>query len=112
MKARWRGHRCPALGLECLEAPEESVHHGTAPGDTIDARAYRFHGDTQHTASPPNVWHVSCSDGRMLSGMNSLYHQLIAELGNRTGRLVVMNISFNVWSEPISRTPLEAARPS
>jgi carbamoyltransferase len=41
---------------------------------------------------------------------NPLFHRLLAEMGRRTGHPVVMNTSFNVRSEPIICTPLEAVR--
>jgi carbamoyltransferase len=41
---------------------------------------------------------------------NPLFHRLLSEMGRRTGHPVVMNTSFNVRSEPIICTPLEAIR--
>ena len=41
---------------------------------------------------------------------NPKFHELITQLGKRTGHPVVMNTSFNVRSEPIICTPLEAVR--
>ena len=41
---------------------------------------------------------------------NPLYHELISNLGKRTGHPVVLNTSFNVRGEPIVCHPLEAVR--
>ena len=41
---------------------------------------------------------------------NPLYHEMISNVGKRTGHPVVMNTSFNVRSEPIICTPHEALR--
>lgn len=41
---------------------------------------------------------------------NPLFHELISDLGNRTGHPVVLNTSFNVRGEPIVCTPLDALK--
>lgn len=41
---------------------------------------------------------------------NPLYHQLISELGERTGIPVVLNTSYNVRGEPMVCTPKDALR--
>jgi carbamoyltransferase len=39
-----------------------------------------------------------------------LYHQVISELGKRTGIPVVLNTSFNVQGEPLVESPRDALR--
>jgi len=41
---------------------------------------------------------------------NPRFHELLSEVGRRTGHPVVMNTSFNVRGEPIICTPLDAVR--
>lgn len=41
---------------------------------------------------------------------NALYHELISQLGQRTGVPVVLNTSFNIQGEPVVESPRDAIR--
>jgi carbamoyltransferase len=60
----------------------------------------------------PSIVHVDDTVRPQLVSehVNPLFHSLISNLGKKTGSPVVLNTSFNVRSEPIICTPLEAVR--
>jgi carbamoyltransferase len=100
----WRPF-CPSMTHEAaadyLEGPNESRFMTVAYRATPSAMK-----------NLPAIVHV---DGTMRpqtvsAAANPLFHRLLAEMGRRTGHPVVMNTSFNVRSEPIICTPLEAVR--
>ncbi len=100
----WRPF-CPSMAAEAaadyIEAPNEARFMTVAYRATESARK-----------KLPAIVHV---DGTMRpqtisADVNPLFHRVLAEMGRRTGHPVVMNTSFNVRSEPIICTPLEAVR--
>jgi len=60
----------------------------------------------------PAITHVDGSARLQTVRENShpVYHQLITELGNRTGVPVVLNTSFNIQGEPVVEAPRDAIR--
>lgn len=62
--------------------------------------------------SLPGIVHVdgTIRPQAVTQAKNPRFHALITELGKQTGHPVVMNTSFNVRSEPIVCTPLDAVR--
>jgi carbamoyltransferase len=64
----------------------------------------------QHRASLPAVTHVNGSARVQTVSKrdNSDFHALLREVGNLTGREMVLNTSFNVKGQPIVNTPGEA----
>jgi carbamoyltransferase len=100
----WRPF-CPSMIAEArcqyIENPNEASFMTVAYRST-DSAARQL----------PAIVHV---DGTMRpqvidAAVNPQFHRLIADVGRRTGHPVVMNTSFNVRSEPIICTPLEAVR--
>jgi carbamoyltransferase len=100
----WRPF-CPSVAAEAaplyLERPNEA---------RFMTVAYRATDSAARTL--PAIVHV---DGTMRpqtvnAEANPLFHRLLTEMGRRTGHSVVMNTSFNVRSEPVICTPLEAVR--
>ena len=100
----WRPF-CPSMTIEAqdryIENPNEAGFMTVAYRSTDSA-----------VKDLPAIVHV---DGTMRPQtirpeVNPLFHRLISEMGRRTGHPVVMNTSFNVRSEPIICTPLEAVR--
>jgi len=100
----WRPF-CPSMTIESqdryIENPNETSFMTVAYRSTDSA-----------VKELPAIVHV---DGTMRpqtirEDVNPLFHRLISEVGRRTGHPVVMNTSFNVRSEPIICTPLEAVR--
>ena len=61
-------------------------------------------------AALPAITHVNGSARvqTLSAGDNPAFHQLLAHVGKRTGRRMVLNTSFNVKGQPIVNTPLEA----
>lgn len=100
----WRPF-CPSMTAEAagdyLQAPNEARFMTVAYRSTESA-----------VKKLPAIVHV---DGTMRpqtvgAEANPLFHRLLTEMGRRTGHPVVMNTSFNVRSEPIICSPLEAVR--
>jgi carbamoyltransferase len=100
----WRPF-CPSMTAEAaaqyIENPNEARFMTVAYRSTDSA-----------VKKLPAIVHV---DGTMRpqtisADVNPLFHRLLTEMGRRTGHPVVMNTSFNVRSEPIICTPLEAIR--
>ena len=100
----WRPF-CPSMTIEAqdryIENPNEASFMTVAYRSTESA-----------VKELPAIVHV---DGTMRPqtirpDVNPLFHRLISDMGRRTGHPVVMNTSFNVRSEPIICTPLEAVR--
>lgn len=60
----------------------------------------------------PAITHVDGSARlqTVRSDTHPLYHELISELGNRTGVPVVLNTSFNIQGEPVVESPRDAIR--
>jgi carbamoyltransferase len=100
----WRPF-CPSMTAEAQGAYIEGANEAS-----FMTVAYR--ATESAVKKLPAIVHV---DGTMrpqvvAADVNPRYHRLITELGKRTGHPVVMNTSFNVRSEPIICTPLEAVR--
>jgi carbamoyltransferase len=100
----WRPF-CPSMTIE--GAPRYIEQLNEARFMTV---AYR--STDSAVKALPAIVHV---DGTMRpqtisADVNPLFHRLLSEMGRRTGHPVVMNTSFNVRSEPIICTPLEAIR--
>ena len=64
----------------------------------------------RHRSSLPAVTHVNGSARvqTVSNRDNSDFHALLREVGNLTGREMVLNTSFNVKGQPIVNTPREA----
>ena len=60
----------------------------------------------------PAITHVDGSARlqTVKSETHPLYHQLISQLGDRTGVPVVLNTSFNIQGEPVCESPRDAIR--
>jgi carbamoyltransferase len=100
----WRPF-CPSMTVEA------AAHYIEDPREArFMTVAYRSTDAAVRTL--PAIVHV---DGTMRpqtvsADVNPLFHRVLVEMGRRTGHPVVMNTSFNVRSEPIICTPLEAIR--
>lgn len=71
-----------------------------------------YHGSDLLKKNVPGVVHV---DGTIRpqainKEVNPLYHSLVSNVGKATGHPIILNTSFNIRSEPIINTPLEAVR--
>ena len=87
----------------------------------VDARAYiddaneaafmivAYHMNEAMAKQLPAIVHVdgTIRPQTVVRETNPLYHEMISNVGKRTGHPVIMNTSFNVRSEPIICTPLE-----
>jgi carbamoyltransferase len=82
----------------------------TAPGTELPYMTVNLDVRSEHRAALPAVTHVDGSARvQTVSAVdNGEFHELLAAVGRRTGREMVLNTSFNVKGQAIVNTPEEA----
>jgi carbamoyltransferase len=95
----------PAVSLE-------EVHRWfeVAPGTELPYMTVNVDVRSEHRADLPAITHVDGSARvQTVSAKDNLeFHKLLAAVGRRTGREMVLNTSFNVKGQAIVNTPTEA----
>jgi carbamoyltransferase len=95
----------PAVSLE-------EVHRWfeVAPGTELPYMTVNVDVRPEHRAGLPAITHVNGSARvQTVSAQNDVdFHRLLAAVGRRTGREMVLNTSFNVKGQAIVNTPAEA----